>query len=195
MTIEKIKEIFNDVSDGIRVVFLVHRSKEGGLNNTHKRHLKKFITTNSKEFFEAISELKEIMDKDERTLRIYANLNSRDINKAIRLFKQRQLNSDYDPAERNQQFYLDIKNQFISCLMDKSARKTKNFLFDLDEIDDRGFHSIYNLIEKRTKILLHYPTKNGYHIITEPFNYYKELDNESLIQSVHTDGLMLIDFS
>lgn len=190
---ENIIKRFQSISDWLRVVLLIHRSKEWGANNKFKRHIKKIITTNSEEFFEAIRELKEIKDRDKRPLRIYASCNSRDINKAIRLFKEQQLANDYDPTEKHESFYIDIKNRFISCLMDKSCRAEKNFIIDLDWIDDRSFVQLLNIIEKRTEIILSYRTKNGFHIITEPFNYIEELDDD-IIQCVHTDGQMLIDY-
>lgn len=194
MTLQQIKEIFKDYSDGIRIVYLVHRSKEGGFNNVQKRHFKKAITTNSEEFFNAVEEFKKTKDVDERPLRIYASMNSRDIKKAQRLFKQRMLDMDYVSDEIRNRFYFDLKNQFVSCLADKSSRNSKNFLFDLDEVDDRSFHQIYNLLEKRTEILLHYQTKNGWHIITKPFNYAKDLDNPNLVDALHADSLMLVDY-
>lgn len=193
MTIKEIRKLFTPLSDGFRVVLLVHRSKEGGFNNTHRRHLKKIITRNSQEFFDTIAELKEFMDKDERTLRIYSTANSCDLSKAIRLFKQRQLDRDYETLELRDQFYLDLKNQFISCLMDNSCRVTKNFLFDLDECDDRSFRQIYERIKKHTEIVLSYPTKNGYHIIAVPFNLAK-LDDDNLIKSAQGHNLMLVDY-
>jgi len=192
-SIEQLKETFKNQSDGIRVVLLIHRSKEGGANNKFKRHLRKIITTNSEEFFKAIKELKEIKDNDERPLRIYASCNNRDLNKAIRLFKEQQLATDYDDEEKLSSFYLDIKNRFISCLMNKACRNEKNFLFDLDDCDDRSFHSIYNILEKQTEIVNYYQTKSGYHIITRPFNYFKEI-NKDIEDTIHTDSLMLIDY-
>mgnify|MGYP000924657878 CR=1 FL=1 len=186
-------EKFKNNSDGIRVVLLIHRSKEGGSNNKFKGHLKKIITTNSNEFFETVKELKEIKDNSKDELRIYASCNNRDLNKAVRLFKEQQLATDYDPEDKTKSFYLDIKNRFISCLMNKSCRNEKNFLFDLDEIDEHSFITVKNRIEKQTEIILWYKTKNGYHIITKPFNYYKTLD-ENIIKAIQTDSLMLIDF-
>lgn len=185
--------MFRSTSNWLRVVLLIHRSKEWGANNKFKRHIKKIITTNSEEFFEAIRELKEIKDNDERPLRIYASCNSRDINKAIRLFKEHQLANDYDPTEKHESFYVDIENRFISCLMDKSCRAEKNFIIDLDGIDDRSFAQFVNKIQKITEVLLAYRTKNGFHIITKPFNYIKELD-EDIVSCVHTDWQMLIDY-
>lgn len=116
-------EKFKNNSDGIRVVLLIHRSKEGGANNKFKGHLKKIITTNSNEFFETVKELKEIKDNSKDELRIYASCNNRDLNKAVRLFKEQQLATDYDPEDKTKSFYLDIKNRFISCLRRISKKR------------------------------------------------------------------------
>lgn len=192
MTMLEIINIFTPLSDGIRVVMLVHRSKEGGHNNTHRRHLRKVITTNNAEFFTTISELKQIKDKDERALRIYATVNSCNIDKSIRLYKQRQLDRDYETLELRNKFYLDTKNQFISCLMDNSCRETKNFLFDLDDLSEYEYNNVCETLKKQTEIIISYPTKNGYHVVTKPF-YYAKIDKE-LIKSTLGNSLMLIDY-
>ncbi len=194
MSFERIKEIFINQSDGFRVVLLIHRSKEGGFNNTHKRHLKKIITRNSEEFFIAVSELIEFIKTDDRDLRIYASVNCRNINKAIRLFKQRQLDNDYTTEPMKSNFYIDIKNRFISCLMDKSSRDDSNFLFDLDGCDDRSLISIQLMLSKITSVLNTYKTKNGYHIITSPFNYVKDIEKQEIKDCINVDGLSLIYF-
>ncbi|MFA5071922.1 MAG: hypothetical protein WC511_06260 [Candidatus Pacearchaeota archaeon] len=190
-TIEEIKEIFTPYSDGVRIILLIHRSKEGGKNNTHKRHLKKVTTRNSQEFFDTIQEFQEICDNDPRPLRIYATVNKRSMDKAIRHFKENQLMNDYASEDIRNEFYLDIKNRWISCLMQANSRMETNFIIDLDDCDERSFHSIYNIIKKHTKIQTYYTTKNGYHIITDAFDYPKLKDER--IQ-VHVDNLMLIDY-
>ena len=192
-SLEEIKEIFKDYSDGYRAVLLVFRNKEGGTNRRAQHtDLKKFITINSEDFFFAINKLQAEYAADYRPLRIYASLNSRDIEKAIHKFKQEQLDCDYGMGLIRENFYLNIKNNWISCLMKKPCKAQSNFLIDLDGCDDQGFHSIYNRIKKRTNIQTYYQTKNGYHIITDPFDYTKlecldEVD-------VHPDALMLIDY-
>lgn len=192
-TIEEIKEIFKDFSDGIRIVMLVHRNKEGGVGRRIQRtRLRKIITTNSEEFFDAIEHLQDIVAKDERTLRIYSTVNSRNIQKAIHKFKQEQLDNDYSNEQNKEHFYVDIKNSWISCLTKNSCKAQSNFLFDLDGCDDHSLITITKQIEKQTKILLTYKTKNGYHLITEPFNYTKLACLDQV--DIHSDGLLLIDF-
>ncbi|MFA6325398.1 MAG: hypothetical protein WCX46_04200 [Candidatus Paceibacterota bacterium] len=193
-SLEEIKKIFKDKSDGIRIVMLSYRKKEGGTNHrTQHSDFKKVITTNSEEFFNAIDNLQQLTEHDARPLRIYASVNSRNLDKAIHKFKQEQLDNEYSKEKSViKNFYLDIRNQFVSCLMKKSSRAESSFLFDLDGCDDRSFHTIYNQIEKLTKIQMYYQTKNGYHIITEPFNYNKLECRDQC--DIHPDALMLIDF-
>ncbi len=190
-TIDQIQRWFGKYSDGIRIVFLIHRSKEGGMNNKFKRHLRKIITTNSEEFFNAIISLQDDMKNSDDPLRIYSSVNSRDINKAIHRFKVDQLEVDYSNQENKNSFYLDIKNKFISCLMKSGSRAESNFIIDLDHCDERSFHTIYKILEKKTNIQTYYKTKNGYHIVTDAFDYTKLNDDRI---DVHTDGLLLIDF-
>jgi len=184
-------EQFKSLSDGYRVVLLIHRSKEGGFNNKKLRHLKKTITRNSEEFEKVVNEFEMIKNNDERSLRVYASINDRNLDKAIRLFKQRQLDIEY--GGNKDRFYTDLRSIFISCLMKKEAKNNSNFLFDLDEIDERSLITTRKLLKNNTNILLEYKTKNGVHIITEPFNYPKVL-NEHLIKSLNVDGLMLLSF-
>ena len=191
-TLEQIKDTFLPYSDGVRIILLVHRSKEGGAGRKIQRtNLRKVITKNSEEFFQIVGEMQDFMSKDDRTLRIYSTVNGRNINKAVRKFKQEMLDNDYNPDRIKEKFYLDIKNKWVGCLMSSSAKAESSFLLDLDGCDDRSFHSIYNLVEKLTRIQTYYQTKNGYHIITDPFNHTK-LDKDMI--TVLPDGLLLLDY-
>ena len=190
--IDEIKDLFKDFSNGIRVVFLIHRKKDGGTNRKTRQSIKKVITTNSEEFFKTIEELKEIKDNDDRNLRIYATINSRDIKKGIREFKQKILDNDYQCDKSMFDFYFDIKNRFIGSIMKPKCNIENNFLFDLDDCDHRSYIQMIEILKKNTDVLLTYETKNGYHIITKPFNYTK-LD-ERFISNINKDALLLIDF-
>lgn len=183
-------EKFKQFSEGIRCVMLINRNKDGGKGNrktkTHKR-----ITTNSEEFFKAIDELEEIKKSSDKTLRIYACVNSRNIEKAIRQFKFDLLENDYQISECKHNFYYDIKNRFFHCLMKPSSKLESNFLIDLDNCCEQGLFTVEKELSKYTEILLRYQTKNGWHIITKPFNYTK-ITNKQI--EIKTDGLMLISW-
>lgn len=93
--IKRAKNIFDEFknfSTGYRTLFLIQRHKEGGETNNSK--LKKYITRNSEEYLKALTKLVDEQMSTDATLRIYASVNERDFNKAIRQFKYEQLDAD-----------------------------------------------------------------------------------------------------
>lgn len=189
-TIDEILETFKDFTDGVRVMFLIRRKKEGGSNNKNKRHLNKLISRNSEEFKTNLETLYDIA-KEDKNLRIYSSMNDRDINKAVYAFKKEQLDADYLANGLRNDFYYDIKNRFISTLCTPSCRNSKYFLLDFDEICERGMAAQEKKINKVTKIKLMYATKNGYHVITEPFN---PNDLKDCPVDIHKDSLLLLAY-
>lgn len=189
------KEIKNFM-DGYRFILLIHRNKEGGKSNRPQKNGVKRITRNREEFIEAIKELQKLKAESKVPMRIYSSVNKRDIDKTIREFKRRQLDADYYDDNGKYGFYLDIKNQWISSLMKPNSRAETKFLIDIDDIIKTEKNWDISIIEKhlkeiKVKILLTYPTKNGFHIITEPFN--PNLFNDKFGE-IKKDGLLLLDF-
>lgn len=182
---------FKQFATGVRCLFLISRHKEGGeVNNTK---LKKVITRSPKEFQEALEPLIREMLLSESPLRIYSSVNERDFNKAIRQFKYEQLDADYYDQIQKENFYLDVKNRFIGCLMQPPQRATSLFLWDVDnvpEIKDTTAE-ILSLIPEGL-IIKFYPTKNGWHLVTKPFNYTTLVLPKNV--EMKKDGLLLLAF-
>jgi len=188
------KDIPIQFKQGIRMLMLTHRGKDGGVKTRPDRFAIKRITTNEEEFDEAFKDLKELKNKSPEPLRIYSSVNSRNIIKAQREFKQRQLEADYQDTDSRNKFYLDIKNRWISCLMKPNCRANTLFLIDIDEeVTDKDCSSYArkNLEKIGAEIVYEYPTKNGIHIITKPFN--PNLFNSNFGE-VKKDSLLLLDF-
>lgn len=178
--------------DGYRFIMLLHRNKEGGKSNRPQKNGVKRITKNREEFIEMLDELQKLKAESKVPMRIYSSVNERDIEKTIREFKRRQLDADYYDTESRHGFYLDIKNQWVSSLMKPNSRAETKFLIDVDNIIDWSISTVVNHLKKiGVKIILKYPTKNGFHIITEPFN--PNLFNNEFGE-VKKDGLLLLDF-
>lgn len=163
---------FKNFTDGVRVLFLIHRNKEGGETNNTK--VRKVISTSSEEFR---LELIKLVDEKERSglpLRIYSSVNARDIEKAIRQFKFEQLEADYYDDESRHGFYYDTKNRFVGALMTPSSRVKENplFIFDVDNIEGRDMmgEALSEFGRINIEVVRQYPTKNGWHILTKPFN-------------------------
>lgn len=170
--IKRAKNIFDEFknfTNGYHVLLLLQRHKEGGETNNTK--IQKIVSRNPKEYLQGLEKLVEAMTSSDKPLRVYASLNERDIEKAIRQFKYEQLESDYYDQEQKENFYLDSRNRFVGALMQPQQRKTNMFLFDVDNEEGRDVMGETLRILPPDVIIQQYPTKNGWHIITSPFNY------------------------
>lgn len=181
-----IAEFFN-YTDGVRMLMLIHRSKEGGkLGDRNKKNVRK-ISNNRDEFREMLIELLKEKDKRSDVYRIYSCVNERNLDKAIRIFKQRQLDADYYDKDSKYKFYTDIKNSFLSALMSPQARNSTQFLLDID--DGLDIKTVKEKLTQITRNFITYKTKNGWHIISQPFN-------PTLLPNVpiNKDGLLLLNY-
>jgi len=182
MLIDDLDSIPEMFKDGIRGVLLLHRNKDGAKGNAQRKAIK-MISTGIEDWKNIVLEFRELQKNVYQNYRIYSSINSRDMEKAIREFKTRQLNNDYSCDIFRDHFYSDIQNSFFSCLMWPNSRSQNNFLIDCDT--DEEFHKAHEIIPPEY-FLFTYPTKNGHHIIIRPFNY-----NEYDIQ-IKKDELMYI---
>ena len=184
--IEKILDKFEnfDITSGYRMLMLIDRNK-CGTDRNQKRSIRR-ISKNKEEFIEILQDFLDIKKDGER---IYSCVNERDINKAIRIFKQNQLDADYYDEENKNSFYLDIKNRWISSIMKPQSKKESWFLIDIDTKEKKEVYEVVSFLGKFTRNFIKYETKNGYHIICPPFN-------PQLLQEVDIkkDGMLLLDY-
>ena len=188
----KIMRRFNNFTDGVRVLMLIYRNKEGGKDRVSRRK----IVINREEFEEVLTEFLEIKKLSVAPLRIYCSVNRRDLEKGIREFKRLQLEADYYDEKSRHSFYTDIRNRFMSALMKPGSRAETYFLIDIDDIIKTKKDWDISIVEKHleeigVRVILQYPTKNGVHIITEPFNPSKW---NSEFGTIKKDALLLLDF-
>lgn len=171
MLIDDLAQLPDTFKEGYRGVLLLLRSKDGQHGNADRKALKQ-ITRNTDEWTHVVNEFKRMRKYPEyEHHRIYSSINARDIGRAIREFKVRQLSADYDDGELVFDFYTDIKNRFFSCLMNPISKMTSYFLIDCDSLDEYN-HAMASLQDAALidKIIFEYKTRNGFHIITQPFN-------------------------
>jgi len=184
---------FKEFSDGVRVLFLIHRNKEGGETNNTK--VKKIITRDSDEFRLELIKLVDEKERSELPYRIYSSVNGRDIEKAIRQFKFEMLEADYYSDEDRQGFYYDSKNRFIGALMSPASRMKDQSFFVIDVDNEEGRDVMGEALTEVERcggeIVKQYPTKNGWHIITKPFNP-TEFNCKGV--EIKKDALLLLDF-
>lgn len=194
----KANHIYDDFkffTDGVRVLIMIHRPKEGGKNGNRKAEVSRFVTKNSDEFLGAFMKLLDKKERSDIPYRIYSAVNARDIEKAIRKFKHEQLDADYYDDESRHSFYYDSKNRFISALMTPSSRMKDQsyFIFDVDDEEGRDVmgETLTALAQTEAVIIKQYKTKNGWHIVTKPFN-----PNTFSVPGVEIkkDGLILLAY-
>lgn len=181
----------HEFKEGVRILMRCKRNKDGQGSSGGDRSSKKIITSSPQEYDEALQSLIEGTQGGER---IYATVDKRSWPKAIRGFKQKQLDNDYASDDTRHSFYKDVSNRMVSCLQGPTARLSSLFLFDCDE--PQQYDSLVKELLSAVGVsgIIHtYQTKNGFHIITKPFEYPKLLDAKwhPLIQK---NAMMLIAF-
>lgn len=168
---------------GPRVLMLKGRHKDG---IEEERQIVK-ITHGEDHFEKALADLLSQMHPGER---IYASAGARDMSKAVRLFKQRQLDADYD--DDPMRFYRAINERWASALMapTSQSQSDKLWLFDCDSAEDAAI--VRDEIEKhydRPRTPYAYHSKSGVHLLVAPFNRSK-IDAKAR-SMIHENPIML----
>jgi len=166
---------------GTRVLFLKSRHKDG---ISDERHLTR-VTHSVVAFDAALGELAALSADGER---IYGSAGARDLSKAVRLFKERQLAADYDADPGA--FYRNLEDRWASALMAPTSQLDKLWLFDCDAPDEAAVVTAdLARIGIRGEALYQYASKSGTHIIAEPFD--RTLISSRAAAHIHANPLML----
>lgn len=184
MLIDDLSQVPASFKDGYRGILLIHRNKDGAFGNAQRKSLKK-ISSDESEWNEIVLEFRQLQLTSHQEFRIYSSVNSRDIRKSIHEFKRRQLEADFGYMYDLNSFYCDIKNRFFSCFMNPSCRAEDYFLIDCDSKEEYEHAELQ--LRSSGLVVMQYPTKNGVHIITKPFN-----PNDYGNMQIKKDALMLI---
>lgn len=158
-----------DYTTGTRCLILLQRNKDTPKGEAHPHHNAiKFISTSPDNF---VLGLCKLLDKHYQldNTRIYSSCNKRDISKAIRTFKQNQLDNDYANEETYVSFYTDVENRFFSALMKPQSKADNKMIIDVDDV------SVMDTVDKLVAeldltVYTKYATKGGWHLVVAPFN-------------------------
>lgn len=204
-------DILNILKEGTHVQMLINRAT-GNTCKSSKRWISKTISNSVEEYDKNV----EFMISQQEYIgnegvRLYASLNPRNMNKAITMFTHKQIDAGY-----NSEFYKDIWNKFISCLMKPENKVKEYYMIDIDTKDK----NVIQKIENKLLSILHsmnlspyvmrglgywsYETPNGRHYIAPVFDSHEmstyinksfiDIDNSNkVIAEVKTDGLILLN--
>ena len=183
---------FVGFTNGLRMIILLERKKDGGHNKEERRNLSSRFTFSSDEFQRALKELLLLKEMYPES-RLYSSLNPRDTKKVIRQIERELLELHYCKDEV-QTIYTHKKvikspRHFV---MQQTCADDSLFLIDVDNIEGKDTYgeSLKECEKLGVRILKTYQTKNGWHIITKPFNpSLWKLESE-----IKKDALILLDF-
>lgn len=195
---DAILDDFKHFTSGIRVLFLIYRTKEKEIDKVrgddtnvgrHHQHIRCTVVNGPEELKSALVGYLDEQLTSTLSLRVQLAVNERNIEKGIREFKRQQLEADYYDPDSRAAFYLRVKDRFVSAIMKPASRKTSWFLIDCDSTEEHS-EILVKLAELKVGILKQYATKNGWHVVTEPFN--RRLLGDEHQDKVHPDGLLLL---
>lgn len=165
-------EQFSQFMDGPRVMMLFNRAKDGGHNKEEQRLIKTAISYNPEQFKRNLNELLLMKNIDERPLRIYLSVNSRNLKKVIRYIRESLLIADYADDTERDNTYQKLLRSPKHYLMQPNCANESLFILDID--NEEGFDRMGEALKAMSEIgieeLLRYSTKNGWHFVVKPFN-------------------------
>lgn len=185
---------FQGFTDGVRLLLLLERKKDGGHNKEETRVSFSKVTLNEKDFEKGLLEALTLQATIYTNHRLYLSVNSRDRDKVIHNIEEDLLFSHYSGSQEQVD---GIRNKLLKkprhWLMQPKNSTTSYFILDIDDEEGRDIEgeALKKIEELGVDILLKYRTKNGWHIVTKPFN--PSLWDSSLGE-IKKDGLMLISY-
>ncbi|WP_436924618.1 hypothetical protein [Halosimplex amylolyticum] len=141
------------------------------------------------------AELAHAASRFDETYRLYLTVNARDALGAT--FALRRSMDDWIEArihgdEGVRDKFKRVDDAFLSTLQSDGCRDETNFLFDLDDASAAERDRLVTRLESHTTVSLVRETPNGYHVVTEPFDYNRlETDVE---YELKTDGLVFVSY-
>lgn len=188
----EIYDSFRDFTDGVRVLLLLKRTKEGGANSEERRIFESYTTHSPKEFKEKLFNLLLIKSSIKDSVRIYLSVNPRNTKKVIRYIEQQLLDAHYSTEEMSSSVYRKLLKNPRHFLMQQSCKDSSLFLIDVDDTErgDVSDEAIKKIAELDIEEVKRYRTKNGWHFIVKPFN----LALWDCVGEVKKDSLILLDY-
>ncbi|MFD1644540.1 hypothetical protein [Haloarchaeobius litoreus] len=141
----------------------------------------------------AVAELDHAVSRFDATYRLYLTANARNTRKA--LFALRRSMDDWLEARLNGsedvlRKFGRVDGEFTSTLQSDGCRDETNFVFDLDDATAADADALAAELREWTTLHLRRETPNGFHLVTEPFDY-NALDVDVEFE-LKTDGLVFV---
>lgn len=139
-----------------------------------------------------VDDILALINRHELNFRIYLTVNPRDIVSAYHAFVQELVSwseSLYNGDSGVHTKMERISSEWKSTLHKQEHKADSLFLFDVDDVTEEKAWEFYRKLSEETDVVRFVETPNGYHFISEPFNYtqwsapveYDELDTDGMV--------------
>ncbi|WP_247730906.1 hypothetical protein [Halovivax limisalsi] len=140
-------------------------------------------------------DLRALVARHDYTFRIYLSVNARNTLDAYFDFREEMNGWIHDLVAGDDHAIPKlgkVDSYWKSALHSPEARDDRCFQFDVDDVTDAEIDAFTDALDSQTTVLLTRETPNGYHVLTEPFDYtaweppvaYDDLD---------TDGQLFVE--
>lgn len=139
----------------------------------------------------------EEADGDDESLvfRMYVSANARDAEKAYHQFQKHLLDlkqkygQGHEPAMKKME---RLDREWESQLQADGNKSDNRFIIDVDDDSRAHFEVVLDLLTSETTVVTAVESPNGFHIVTEPFNYPGSAVTDMDNVEVKTDSLLFL---
>lgn len=170
--LNEIMNTFDDFTDGTRMLLMLQRKKDGGHNKEERRVFESYVTQSTEEFKIKLRNLLWLKKLYTQPVRIYLSANQRSQEKIIREMHQALVESYYVDDECRNSINKKLIKSPRHYVMQPRCKSSSLFLIDVDDeegVDVMG-GAIRQIAELDVEEVMRYKTKNGWHIVVQPFN-------------------------
>jgi hypothetical protein len=150
------------------------------------------VISDDEQIEEQVGDLLAMMERRDLSFRLYLTVNARDVVRAYHFFFEKmvswsqELHDGHDPAIEKMG---RLSSEWKSVLHAPGSRDECFFLFDVDDVSEEEGWRFERALDEHTDVKGYAVTPNGYHFVTETFNYeefeppveYDELDTDGMI--------------
>lgn len=204
--VETIAENVSDYCDftvGGYVLMGIARSKDNsGIRSSEEVVFREVLPDNTS-MYKVRRRCRNLVGKMQATgldFYVYVSVNARDMPTAFMNFMEKQMDwiKHSMNGDRNKREHMKrTGSKWISELQKPRNKAQQRFCWDLDVSNSRTFGAVCTELFKNTRVLHSTETVNGYHVITEPFNYtgsefLQDMRDNSVLE-LHKDGRVFIE--
>ncbi|WP_225334222.1 hypothetical protein [Halomicrobium urmianum] len=181
--------------DRVYLLVAIARAKENPDASHGDLPVIREIVEDRAELTEKMVQLDHAVARFDERFRLYLTVNARDALSAT--FRLRGRMDDWLEARLHGgrgvvTKFKQVDSEYASVLQSDACKDETYFIFDLDDATAEDCDRLREAVAEHTDVAFATETPNGYHVVTEPFNYNElsvDVDYE-----LKTDGLVFVSY-